>query len=126
MSVLLLLFSHKLTDDQISDAKEVVKCTDFKYLPNDLQEIWSNVDPDSESIDKLDQIKAYVILNTIPGDYILIQGEFGYTYNMVNFALNNKLIPIYSTTKREVSEEVIEGVVRKTLQFKHVRFRKYL
>ena len=37
-------------------------------------------------------------------DYILVQGDFGVVYFTVNFAFQNGLIPIYSTTQRKAVE----------------------
>jgi len=122
---MILLFSHKLTDGQINDAKTSLNCSNFVYLPENLQQIWSNVDPENDDEKGLDQIKEFVSRLADENDYILIQGEFGYTYNMVLFAKECQYIPVYSTTKREAKEDIIDGKVIKTLTFKHVKFRKY-
>jgi len=56
---------------------------------------------------------------------VLIQGDFGAVYHMVNFAKELGLIPIYATTKRE-SIELKQGnkIIKKSI-FKHIKFRKY-
>lgn len=127
MNKMILLFSHKLTEEQMDDAKNKLQCNEFIYLPQELQKCWSDVDPEDDISynENLIKIKDYILNISDLYDYILIQGEFGYTYNIVNFALNNNFIPIYSTTKRESTEEIIDGKVKKTLNFKHVKFRKY-
>jgi len=48
-----LLFSHKLTDEQIKDAKSNLGVDEFVYLPDDLQNKFSNVPPE------IDDIKEY-------------------------------------------------------------------
>jgi hypothetical protein len=57
---------------------------------------------------------------------VLIQGDFGATFLMVNFAFEKGLIPIHSTTEREATEELQpDGSVRLSHRFLHKRFRKY-
>ncbi|CAB3288132.1 conserved protein of unknown function [Methanocaldococcus lauensis] len=126
MPKMFLLFSHNLTDDQIKDAKENLKVDKFIYLPKELQNIWSNIPPEIEDItDYLKPIKEFLKNNANDGDYVLIQGDFGATYNMVNYAFENNLIPIYATTKRVVKEVIEDGKVITIREFKHCRFRKY-
>ncbi len=54
-----------------------------------------------------------------------MQGEFGSTFMLVDFALKNNLVPLYATTRR-VAEEKREGesVFREYI-FEHVCFKKY-
>ncbi len=126
MPKMFLLFSHNLTNDQIKDAKENLKVNKFIYLPKELQNIWSNIPPEVEDItDYLKPIKEFLKNNANDGDYVLIQGDFGATYNMVNYAFENNLIPIYATTKRVVKEVIEDGKVITIREFKHCRFRKY-
>ena len=123
---LILLFSHKLTDLQKIDAKESLDINDFIYLPSNLQKIWSQIPANIYDISPyLNQIKEYVQANTNQGDYILIQGDFGATYEMVQYAKEINLIPIYSTNSRESIEEEIDGKVVKKSIFIHNIFRRY-
>jgi len=123
---LILLFSHKLTDLQKIDAKESLDINDFIYLPSNLQNIWSQIPANIYNISPyLNQIKEYVQANTNQGDYILIQGDFGATYEMVQYAKEINLIPIYSTNSRESIEEEIDGKVVKKSIFIHNIFRRY-
>jgi len=120
-----LLFSHTLTDSQIDDAKSTLKVDKFIYLPKNLQKIWSEIPPELDSLDEyLNKIKHF-IKSANKGDYVLIQGDFGAVYHMVNFAKELGLIPIYATTKRE-SIELKQGnkIIKKSI-FKHIKFRKY-
>ena len=56
---------------------------------------------------------------------LLVQGDFGATYNMIKFAKNMGLTVIYATTKRIVSEYIENGKVLTKREFKHARFREY-
>lgn len=126
MKKLILLFSHKLTKKQIEDAKENLKCDQIIYLPKELQEIWSNVNPEKIENDKLKKIKEFLIKNAVKGDYVLIQGEWGFSYNMINFAKEKEYVPVYSTTKRNAVETIDEnGDLKKTMIFKHVKYKLY-
>ena len=75
--------------------------------------------------ENLKKIKEFVKENFDKGDIILIQGNWGYTYNLVKWSIEKELIPVYSYTERNV-EEIKEGeTVKKISYFKHVKFIKY-
>lgn len=124
---MVLLFSHKLTDNQNKIAKEEFKINEFIYLPKDLQEKWSSIDPSLDSVDEeLKTIKDWILEIGNKGDYILIQGDYGAMYNMVNFSKIKDLVPIYSTSERKAREiKNNDGTIETTHIFRHVRFRRY-
>jgi len=104
----LLVFSHQLTENQ---EKELVEEYGVK-IKKDYKE-------------NLKKIKEFVKENFGKGDIILIQGNWGYTYNLVKWSIEKELIPVYSYTERNV-EEIKEGeTVKKISYFKHVKFIKY-
>lgn len=124
MKKLLLLFSHKLTKEQIKDAKEKLNISNFIYLSEELQSKWSNFDIDDNNT--VEKFKEFIINNATIGEYILIQGEYGLVFKMVNWSLNNGYIPIYSYSKREYIKEVLsDGTVKNTHYFKHICYKKY-
>ena len=119
-----LLFSHELTNEQIEDAKKL-GVDEFVYLPEDLQKKFSNVPPELESIKKYAKDFEKFLENANVNDYILIQGDFGLTCHMVQYAKKNKLVPIYATTQR-ITTEIKKGTkIVKISEFKHIKFRKY-
>lgn len=122
-----LLFSHKLTEDQITDAKNNLKVDKIIYLPSDLQELWENIPPTNSSLfDFLAPFRKFIKENSKPKDYVLIQGEFGAVYLMVKFVFSMNLIPLYSTTDRNYSEKRRQNnKVELKHVFKHEIFRKY-
>ena len=76
--------------------------------------------------DYLRPIEAWLSAKARAGDYALIQGDFGACYLMVNFALEHILVPVYSTTQREVlEEEQPNGAVKVIHHFQHEIFRRY-
>jgi len=121
-----LFFSHKLTEEQIKDAKENLGVNEFIYLPKDLQYKFSNVPPEIEDIKEYSQIFIdFLKENVKKEDFVLVQGDFGVVFNIVEFCKENNLKAVYSTTKRVVKEKVIDGKVVKISEFKHIKFRKY-
>lgn len=88
---MLLVFSHKLTDEQIKDAKENLNIKKFISLPENLQNIWSNIPPERVNIDKeLEKIKKWIKENSNSRDYVLVQGDFGSTYKIVEYCKKNQ------------------------------------
>lgn len=123
---MLLLFSHQLSEEQIQEAKDVWHVETFIHMPSELQQAWSNVSPDLESLQGiLKPIQNFIKESAQKDDIVIIQGDFGACYAMVNFAKKLDLVPVYATTKRIVSESLEnEKLVKKSI-FEHGRFRKY-
>jgi len=124
MKRMFLLFSHTLSDEQAVDARERLRVDEIVYLPQELQALWGGFDPSLERVDT-EEFERFLSKEANIDDIVLIQGDFGASFKMVQFALENKLIPVYATTKREVMELVEDGEKIKKSIFKHVRFRKY-
>ena len=123
---LFLYFSHKLTPEQELDAKNSLGIEKFVALPDDLQKLWSNVPPELSNLNEyLTPLKDFLRQNAQKDDFVLIQGDFGASFQMVNFAQQLGLIPVYSTSKRDAIEKVVNGKVEKFSRFKHVKFREY-
>jgi len=127
MPKMLLLFSHNLTEDQKEDANTDLGVREFLALPEELQNLWSNIPPTKPSLgDCLEPIRKWIKENANPKDYVLIQGDFGATYSMVNYAFSVDLIPVYATTERKVVEKQLSKNTVKTERiFQHKMFRRY-
>ena len=127
MPTLFLVFNHRLTAEQQADARDTLGVNEFVYLPEDLQNFWSQVPPDGKlDTDALSKIAAWLYAKATSNDYILIQGDFGATFWLVNWCFSQKLRALYATTKREVKEiHYGNGKVEKKLIFKHVGYRTY-
>lgn len=117
-----VLTSHKLVEEQIVDAKSKFDTQEFVYLPDELQSLWSNVPADLISLDDYSKpFYKFLQEHTKQNDVVMIQGDFGLSYSLINYSKSLGLIPIYATTKRSSTEK--DGV--KISVFKHVRFREY-
>ena len=124
---LFILLSHQITTQQRRDAHNSLSVTEFIELPPDLKTIWSSIPPDLPELnDYLKPVKGWLVREAKKNDYVLIQGDFGACYIMVNFAFKALLIPIYSTTERKAEEKYGQhGEVRLVHRFKHRIFRIY-
>jgi len=120
-----LLFSHKLTDAQVENAKKSLGVEEFIYLPKDLQEKFSNIPPELDGIKEYAKDFEEFLKSAKKGDFVLIQGDFGLTCKLVNYSKQKGLVPVYATTKRVAKEIKNNGKVVKISEFKHIRFRRY-
>ena len=127
MSDLFLIFNHEITEQQKKNAYKSLKVGRIVDLPPDLKELWRSIPPDLLKIEPyLRPLARWLETNAAKADYVLIQGDFGACFIMVNFALANGLTPVYSTTKRNAAEEHgIDGSVTLVHRFQHQIFRKY-
>lgn len=125
-SNMLLIISHTLTSEQKKDARENLGVGDFISLPSVLQQKWSNIPPEFESLrEYLKDVFKWIEKVAEKGDFVLVEGDFGATYSVVSYCIDKDLIPIYSTTERKVIEEATNDGVKTRRVFKHVRFRQY-
>ena len=121
-----LFFSHNLTKEQTNEIKNILNCQQIVALPKDLQELWSNIPAGTDSlINYLAPFKKYLEHNVKKNDYVLVQGDFGATFIIVNYLKLLGARAVYATTKREVIEKHDVDTVTKQSVFKHVKFRKY-
>ena len=124
---MLLVFSHRLTQEQEKEARTVWGVTHFLSLPEKLQQIWSQIPANQKKIsDVLRPIREWLENESGRHDLALIQGDFGATWLMVDFALKAELIPVYSVTHRNAGEKVQpDGSIKNIHIFKHKMFRPY-
>ena len=88
MLTLFLLFNHQFTSDQEKDARNSLRVERIVSLPPDLQDLWSSIPPDRSTIrDYLQPIPNWLQQKATPGDYVLIQGDFGACWLMANYSL---------------------------------------
>ena len=124
---MLFLFNHRPTTEQIIDAKATFGVELIVEMPPEIKAIWQQIPPDVPTVEPiLKPVKTWLEKNSIQGDIVLIQGDFGATFLMVNFATRFGLVPIYSTTRRTATEvRRPDGTIQTEHHFKHRRFRVY-
>lgn len=126
---LLVCLSHKLTDDQLLDARLSlgIPPENVFTLPENLQEVWQNVPVESLVIHSVAKsFVQWIKSGSAEGDYVLIQGHFGLSFALVEFCLRRHRIPIYAVTRRISTETPLsDGSIRISKTFKHVAYEKY-
>lgn len=123
MRKIFILLNHELTSEQNADIKrEFGECEFINIADKE----WGNIDPNLTNIEPFLRRYKARLSKTVRGDILLIQGDFGATYNMVNFAKNSGIKAIYATTKRVAKEEICDGKIVIKREFAHVMFREYI
>jgi len=127
MRNLLFLFNHAPTHRQLEDARRELGVTHFIQPPETVKRLWQQVPPKLESLSAyLDPVRRWIKETGAPGDYVLIQGDFGATHLMVYYTKTLGMVPVYSTTLRMAVENPdSNGGVQLSHTFKHQRFRRY-
>lgn len=121
------LLNHTLTPNQIKELQQDYNSSQIIYPNENIVQLWSQI-PLTKSIDFETAYKIidWLTANDITAnDILIIQGEFGMTFFLVDFALKNQIIPIHAVTKRNAKEIRVGEKVEKTYTFEHVCFRKY-
>ncbi|MDF1881139.1 hypothetical protein JHD50_07460 [Sulfurimonas sp. MAG313] len=123
MRTMFVLISHAMTSSQCDDATFSLNVTNFKLLDT---KRWSKIPADIQDISQyLEEIKHNILTQAKENDLLLVQGDFGATLMMVNFAHQHNLIPVYATTQRITQEKIQGDKVVTTRIFEHIMFRKY-
>lgn len=120
------LLNHNLSEKQISELKEKFHAEEIIYPTEELSKKWSQI-PTTERIDR-SLIETVVLWLFASGknDCLIVQGEMGSTFMLVDYALKNGLIPLHAVSERKTVEKKDEdGTSVKTAIFEHVCFRKY-
>lgn len=120
------LLNHQLTDNQKRELSEKYAAQEVIYPPAEISQLWSQIAPETERSEISRKIIQWLVAqNAQAADLFIIQGEFGATFMLVDYALKNKMIALYATSRR-VSKEVVEGeTVRKEFSFEHIMFKEY-
>ncbi len=119
------LLNHKLTDKQVAELEEKYKASCIFYPETALSAAWSQV-PVTPVLDrKLIQDVVSWLSNAEAGDVIVVQGEFGSTFMIVDYALKRGLIPLHAVSCRVAQEQREGEIVHRQYVFEHVCFRRY-
>ncbi len=110
MATLYLLFNHQLTEAQKENAHKVLGVVDIVDLKPWTGDLWSAI-PTGEVFPQkeVDQIIQTLTEKTHPGDFLLVLGEWGAVYYIVDWCFHTGRIPCHTTTSRKVLEEVATG-----------------
>jgi hypothetical protein len=123
MKTMFILISHSLTPYQHEDARKNWGIQSFRKVPN---RWWGQIPADAESVlPYLKDIVSFLSEEARAGDLLLIQGDFGATVAMTQWARAHRLVPVYATTRRVARERTNGDQVITTREFQHIRFRPY-
>ena len=128
MRNMLILLNHRLSDEQVCDARKNLGIESFIKPSFSISEYWKNIDPSGKLFkEKLTEILDWINSDSQIGDYIVIQGEFGASFYIIEYSFNKGLVPVYATTKRVYAENSLKNnkIERKHV-FRHVQFRRYV
>jgi hypothetical protein len=127
MPDLFLLFNHLLTDTQADQAREELGVRNIVVPPEEISLLWSNVPPEPDSIrNYLEPVFSWISAAVSPGDFLLVQGDFGACHLVLEHLSGSRITPVYATTRRQaVEQRMDDNTVRLTHTFRHVRFRIY-
>ena len=127
MARLFIVFNHTLTKAQEQEAMRDLGVEEIVEPPGTLGGVWAQIPAETDTIkDLLTPLVAWLEKESVPGDFVLAQGDFGATYLLVDRAFELGLQPIYSTTRREAIEKTLtNGEIETSHLFQHVRFRYY-
>ena len=120
------MLNHKLTENQEKELKEVFKSEKTVVAPSDLSWAWSAIKTDFElDYELLKEVENWISTNSEKGDCIILQGEFGHSFYLIDYCLKHELVPLHAVTEH-VENLVKNGEkIERKLVFEHKCFRKY-
>ena len=119
------LLNHKLTPMQEAELQDSFCATQIKYPPPGITELWSKI-PTVREFTRV-HLEPFTgwLQEAVPGDIVVLQGEYSATFALADFSLHRGLFPVCAVTER-VAQEKREGeIVQKSYVFEHICFRRY-
>lgn len=120
-----IMTNHGLTQSQQNEFDEM-GVTDVVTLNDDLKKVWSQIAPNADRKAVAQTMIDGFLSSANEGDVVLVQGEFGATFIVVDYCLQKGLVPMFATTARRVEKTLLDdGTIEKTAVFDHAGFVKY-
>jgi hypothetical protein len=119
------LLNHVLTANQIGELENNFGVERIIYPEPELSAAWGNI-PTEKTLTTGHLLPFSRWLSAATnGDVVVLQGEAGATFALVDFCLSRGLVPLHSVTRR-IAQESREGEkVLRSHVFEHVCFRRY-
>jgi hypothetical protein len=119
------LMNHQLTSAQ---ERELINRygSDGIILPSaEISSAWMNSPVDAAF--KRSSLSPFLswIEGIPPSSAIVLQGEAGAAFALIDYALRRNLIVLHSVTERKVSEVRRGEIVTRRCEFEHICFREY-
>lgn len=119
------LINHELTHTQLAQLKKLFGVSKIVYPPERIKKLWADIPPEPDYNKDILRLITTWLEESAAGDLFFIQGDFGFTFTLVDYAIRKKLIPVYAATKRIETEQYDGEKVTRQYIFEHVCFRKY-
>lgn len=119
------LLNHSLTQNQLDELERQFGSAEVVYPDETLAKMWMQIPSEHSNAAVIESVVLWLKNNAEPGDFFVIQGEFGSTFTIVDFALKNGLVPLYAATRRIAKESRRGETVRREYIFEHICFKKY-
>ncbi|AEF81047.1 CRISPR-associated protein Csx20 [Leadbettera azotonutricia] len=119
------LLNHALTENQKAELANDFGCENCIYPSEELKALWSAVPTDKFLTQAHLEPFASWLSEAKADDVVVLQGEFGMTFALVDYALGRRLVPVHAVTKRIAKEERDGELVHRSYVFEHVCFRRY-
>jgi hypothetical protein len=121
-----VLLNHTMNNEQILQAQTELGVDSFVLPRENVTKKWSDADPCADLAHLgIEIITEWLSSETSRGDYILVQGDYGLTFAVVDWCLRKGLIPVHATTQQCVMESMERDTKVVKREFRHVKFRKY-
>jgi hypothetical protein len=122
-----VVLNHQLSPEQREDARRRWGVYEFLTMPPHLAATWANIDPHGAlDLDVATAIVDWVRSVAPVGSPVVVQGEAGMTFEVVNRLIVAGYVPVYATSERKVVETVLpDGSTETRRIFEHVQFRAY-
>lgn len=122
-----ILLNHHLTENQKDELKHSFGVDEIKKVPSPIQNVWKAIKPEVQfSSSELSGVINWLNENAVRNDIVIVQGEFGASFYVVDYCFQRGLLPLYAASKRQYEEQSLsDGSVRRLHIFRHVRFKSY-
>ena len=127
MTHIYILLNHSLTERQVDELHQSYgNDAQLVYPPETIKIFWSQI-PVTSSLPKepMQEIVKW-LSSACANDVLLVQGDYGATFMLVDYALKNGLIALYAVTQRVAQEQKNGEQVMRQYVFEHECFRKYM
>ena len=123
-----IILNHLLTKTQESELRSEFEVERIIEMPEVFKEIWGGISAQNDLFNSgVRDIIEWLKIDSQPSDVVVVQGEWGASFLIVDFCFCNKLIPLYASSERLYEQKDLkDGRVKRTHIFKHVRFKRYM
>ena len=126
MTSVFCLLNHTLTGRQLQDLQDTYGADVRLFTPPDaVSKLWAQVPPEGALSKELLRPVFSWLETSAEHDVIIVQGDFGATFAVVDWALSHGRVPLYATTQRIEAEERDGEKVYRHYVFEHIGFRPY-